>query len=98
MSPATGARGTTGLVLTLTGAGLAGAVQVQFFARNGGSFANDGNISVISLDTAPDGTSATVTINVGASAIIDAHVVRITVDGATSTASGAGQNLFTVTP
>jgi len=98
VSPATGGRGTTGLVLTLTGAGLAGATQVQFFASNGGSFAADGNISVTSLDTAPDGTSATVTINVGASAITADHVVRITVDGATSTASGAGTNLFTVTP
>jgi hypothetical protein len=98
VSPASGSRGASGLSVTLTGSGMTDATQVQFFARSGSSYINDSAITVTNLSTTPDGTQATVTINIGTTAILAAHVVRITAGGATSTAGGTGANLFTVNP
>jgi YD repeat-containing protein len=98
MSPAVASRGATGVTLTLTGAGFAGANQVQFFAPSGSAFSNDSAITVTNLNAAPDGTQATLNINVGSAAILGGHVVRITAGGTTSTAGGTSANVFTVNP
>jgi YD repeat-containing protein len=98
VSPASAARGATNVSITLTGSGLAGATQLSFLTKIGGSFVADTNFTITDLSAVGDGTLATATISVSTSAVLGAHVVQIEVAGATSTRNGTGTNTFTVTP
>ena len=98
VSPASAARGATGVSITLTGAGLADATQLSFLARIGSGIAADTNITVTDLSIVPDGTLATATISIGTSAVLGDHVLQIQVAGVNSTQGGTGANLFTVNP
>jgi hypothetical protein len=51
---------------------------------------------VTGLTASPDGTQATATISIGASAALGGRVMRITTLDGTSTAAGTGGNIFVV--
>ena len=92
VSPATAARGTTNLTLTLTGSDLAGAISLDFLRNN----APDSTITVTNLTASPDGTQATAVVSIASSSPLEPRVVRIQTPAGTTTSVGAGGNVFTV--
>jgi len=92
ISPATGARGTTSLALTITGSGLAGATAIDFLLNN----AADGAITATNLASTADGTQVTVQISITSGATTGLRVVRIHAPAGTTTSVGAGGDVFTV--
>ncbi len=93
VSPASLARGSANVPLTLTGQGLASPTALQFL-RNG---ANDTLITYSNLTATPDGTQATVTINIAGTAVIAGRVLQITAGGLSSTPAGTGTNVLQIT-
>jgi YD repeat-containing protein len=91
VSPASAARGTSGLTVTLTGAGFTGATAVSFRLYTGA----DSNITVSNLSVTND-TTLTVTVAVASGAATGLRVVRVTTSSGSSTVSATGGNLFTV--
>jgi len=92
VSPASAARGTANLAITIVGSGFTGASALSFLFNN----ANDANITVSNLVVNAEGTQATANISIAAGAATGARVVRITTPAGSSTAAGTGGNLFTV--
>jgi hypothetical protein len=93
ISPGSIARGSSNVSLTLTGQGLANATALQFL--NNGT--NDTLITYSNLAASPDGTQATVTVNIGSAAVIAGRVAQITAGGVISTPAGTGTNVLQVT-
>jgi hypothetical protein len=92
VSPGVGARGATNLTLTMTGSDLAGAISLDFL-RNG---APDSTITVTNLTATADGTQVTAVISIASTSAVGPRVVRIQTPVGTTTAVGAGGNVFTV--
>jgi YD repeat-containing protein len=92
VSPATGARGASGLTVTLTGAGFTGATQVTFLRNN----AADSNITNSLVSVSPDGTQATLSVSIASGAVTGDRVVQISTPSGASTVVGTGANVFTV--
>lgn len=92
VSPAAGVRGATTLTLTITGSDLAGAVSIEFLLNS----APDASITILDLTATPDGTQATAVISIAAPAAVGPRVIRIHAPAGTTTAVGAGGNVFTV--
>jgi hypothetical protein len=92
VSPAAGARGATGLTVTLTGAGFTDATQVTFLRNN----AADSNITNSLVSVSPDGTQATLSVSIASGAIVGDRVIQITIPNGASTVVGTGANVFTV--
>ena len=90
--PSTGARGALSMLVTITGAGFAGATQLSFLRSN----ATDTTITVTNLQVNGDGTSATAEVSIAAGAVTGTRVVRITTPAGVSTPVGTGGDLFTV--
>ncbi len=93
VSPASIARGAANVTLTLTGRGLATPRALQFLLNN----ANDTLITYTNLTALPDGTQATFTIRIEATAVIGDRVLRITAGGVSSTPEGTVGNMLQVT-
>lgn len=91
-SPASAARGTTGLTITVTGSGLTGAIGLSFLLASGA----DSNISITNLQVNPDGTQATAQVSIASGAAVGDRVLQITTPGGVSTRAGTGGNVFTV--
>jgi YD repeat-containing protein len=91
VAPASGAKGSTGLGVTLTGVGFTGATAVGF--RLGA--AADTNITVSNLSVTND-TQLTLTVDVAAGAATGVRVIQVTTPSGASTVTGTGSNLFTV--
>ena len=98
VSPTSASRGATNVTVTVTGAGLGSAASLEFLATISGTFTADSNITVTNLSANPEGTQATATVNVGSTAVLGGHVVRIDTGGVASTRDGTGVNVFTVNP
>ena len=92
VSPANGARGATGLTVTLTGAGFTGATQVTFLRNN----AADTTVTNSLVSVSPDGTQATLSVSIASGAITGDRVIQITTPNGASTVVGTGANVFTV--
>jgi YD repeat-containing protein len=92
VTPAAAVRGSTGLTLTMTGSGLAGVIGIDFLLNN----AADAAITVANLSATPDGTQVAAVISIAATAAVGPRVVRIRSPAGTTTAVGAGGNVFTV--
>ena len=92
VSPATGARGATGLSVTLTGSGFTGATQVTFLRNN----AADSTITNSLVSVSPDGTQATLSVSIAGGAVTGDRVVQISTPNGASTVVGTGANVFTV--
>jgi YD repeat-containing protein len=92
VSPGSAPAGTSGLSITIDGAGFLGATALDFRLAN----AIDTNITVSNLVVNGTGTQATAIISIAAGAALGARVVEITVPGAFSLPTGTGGNLFTV--
>lgn len=92
VSPATGARGATGLSVTLTGSGFTGATQVTFLRNN----AADSTITNSLVSVSPDGTQATLSVSIASGALTGDRVVQISTPNGASTVVGTGANVFTV--
>lgn len=91
VTPASGAPGAP-VTLTLAGSGLPGATAVTFL-RNG---AADSTLTSSDLVVNPEGTQVTLTLSIGAAAVVGDRVVRITTPTGTSSPLGTGGNRFTV--
>jgi YD repeat-containing protein len=91
VSPASATRGTSGLTVTLTGAGFTGATAVAFRLASG----TDSSITVSNLNVVSD-TELTITVAVASGAATGLRVVRVTTTAGSSTVAGTGGNLFTV--
>lgn len=92
VSPGSAVAGTSGLSITIDGAGFLGATALDFRLAN----AIDTNVTVSNLVVNGTGTQATAIISIAAGAALGARVVEITVPGASSLPTGTGGNLFTV--
>jgi hypothetical protein len=92
VSPASGARGATGLTVTLTGAGFTGATQVTFLRNN----AADTTITNSLVSVSADGTQATLSLSIASGATTGDRVIQITTPNGASTVVGTGANVFTV--
>ncbi len=92
VSPGSAPAGTSGLSITIDGAGFLGATALDFRLAN----VIDTDISVSNLLVNETGTQATAIISIAAGAALGARVVEITVPGASSLPTGTGGNLFTV--
>jgi len=92
VAPASAARGTANLALTLTGAGLAGATSLTFLRNN----AADSTITIADLIVNEAGTQATATISIAAGAATGGRVVQISKPGGNSTVASTGANVLTV--
>lgn len=92
VSPANGARGVTGLTVTLTGAGFTGATQVTFLRNN----AADSTITNSLASVSADGTQATLSVSIAGGATTGDRVIQITTPNGASTGVGTGANVFTV--
>ncbi len=91
VAPAAGTRGTS-VTVAVTGAGLAGATALTLLQAGSA----DPSITVSDLNSAPEGTSLTATLTIGANAPVGVRILRVTVSGATSTGLGTGRNTFSV--
>jgi YD repeat-containing protein len=91
IAPSTGARGTVAM-LTIEGAGFAGATRIEVLRNN----TPDAAISAAPLSVDGSGTRVTTALTIESGAVIGARVVRITTPAGTSTLAGTGGNLFTV--
>ena len=98
VSPASAARGASGVSLTLTGTGFTGAMAVTFLTRSGSIYVSDSAFSVSNISVAPDGLELTATIAVASGAVLGDHVVQVTTLGGASTSVGTGANMLAVTP
>ena len=92
VSPSTGARGTSGLVLRLVGAELADASGLAFRLNN----VPDTTITVTGLVIDPDGAGATATISIAAAAPVGPRVLQVLTPTGASTAIGTPGNHFAV--
>jgi hypothetical protein len=92
VSPGSASPGTSGLSITIDGAGFLGATALDFRRAN----VIDTDITVSNLVVNGTGTQATATISITAGAALGARVVEIIVPGASSLPTGTGGNLFTV--
>jgi len=92
VSPGSAPAGTSGLTITIDGAGFLGATALDFRLAN----VIDTNITVSNLVVNGTGTQATATISITAGAALGARVVEITVPSDSSLPAGTGGNLFTV--
>jgi YD repeat-containing protein len=92
VSPATGPRATSGLVLRIVGAELTDASGLAFRLNN----VADNTITVTSLVIDPDGEGATATISIAAAAPVGARVLQVLTPASVSTAIGTTGNRFTV--
>ena len=92
VSPTTGARATSALVLRIAGAELAAASGLAFRLNN----VLDNTITVTSLVIDPDGGGATATISIAAAAPVGAHVLQVLTPTSVSTAIGTTGNRFSV--
>ena len=92
VSPATGTRGQTGLVLRIGGAELADASALTFRLNN----AADNTITVTGFVADPDGGGADVTISVASGAPVGPRVIQVVTPTAVSTPIGTAGNRFTV--
>lgn len=93
VNPASIARGSSNVTLTLTGQGLANPTALSFLLNG----TNDGLITYSNLTALPDGSQATVTISIGSGATIAGRVLQITAGGFSSTPAGTGTNVLQVT-
>ncbi len=94
VAPNAGARGSTTLPVTLSGANLQGASTVRFLL-NGGT---DGNLTASSISPSGDGTSVSFSLAISGSAATGPRVVQVVTPQGTSTNFDLGMNIFTVTP
>ena len=92
VSPASGARGVTGLSVTLTGAGFTDATQVTFLLNN----VADTTVTNSLVTVSADGTQATLSLSIASGATTGGRVIRITTPNGASTVVGTGANVFTV--
>jgi len=92
--PNSGAIGTSGLGVTLSGANLQGTSVVRFL-RNGSV---DTTLTASSLVPAGDGTSVSFSLTISGSAVTGPRVVHVVTPQGTSTNFDLGTNVFTVTP
>ena len=92
VSPANGARGATGLTVTLTGAGFTGATQVTFLRNN----AADTTVTNSLVSVSADGAQATLSLSIASGAITGDRVIQMTTPNGASTVVGTGANVFTV--
>ena len=92
VSPSTGARATSGLVLRIVGAELADASGLAFRLNN----VLDNTITVTSLVIDPNGGGATATISIAAAAPVGARVLQVLTPTSVSTAIGTTGNRFAV--
>jgi len=92
VSPASAPAGTSGLTVTIDGAGFLGATALDFRLAD----AKDTSISASNLVVDGAGTQATATISIAAGASLGARVVEITVPSGFSLPTGTGGNLFAV--
>jgi len=92
VAPASAARGTANLALTLTGAGFAGATSLTFLQNN----AADSTITIADLIVNEAGTQATATISIAAGAATGGRVVQISKPSGNSTVASTGANVLTV--
>jgi len=92
VSPATGARGATGLAVTLAGAGFTDATLVTFLKNN----VADSTVTATLVSVSPDGTQATLSVSIASGATTGPRVVKITTPADASTVVGTGANVFTV--
>lgn len=93
LSPLRVARGTS-LTLTITGANLAGVNSVRFLNDSTG-FA-DTLMTVSNLSAGPDGTTLTLTLNVGASAALGNRTVVVCTASSCSLTTNVGANVVEV--
>ncbi len=91
VSPASAARGASGVTVTLTGVGFTGATAVSFRLGN----ATDTNITVTNVAVSSD-TALTLTVAVASGAAVGLRVVQVTTPSGSATITGTGGNLFTV--
>jgi YD repeat-containing protein len=92
LEPSTGAAGAPTFMLRLTGRGLAGATSLSVLRSN----VIDPAFTVASLSVNAEGTEASASVSIGASALPGGRVIRISTPTGTSTAAGTGGNVFTV--
>jgi hypothetical protein len=92
VSPATAARGSADLTLTMTGAGLDGVVGLDVLLNH----APDSAISVGDLVATSDGTEVTARISIAATAAVGPRVLRLHTPSGTTTSVGAGGNVLAV--
>lgn len=93
VSPASGAAGSTGLGVTVTGANLQGTSAIQWI-RNG---LEDTTLTASGITPAPDGTTVTFSLTISAGAPTGPRVLRVVTPQGTSTVFDMGTNIFTVT-
>lgn len=93
LSPLRVARGAS-LTLTITGANLAGVTSVRFI--NDSTGAADTTLTVSNISASPDGTTLTLTLNVGSSAAIGNRTVVVCTANACSLTTNVGANVVEV--
>jgi YD repeat-containing protein len=94
VAPNAGARGSTTLPVTLSGANLQGASTVRFLLNG----VTDGNLTASSINPSGDGTSVSFSLAISGSAATGSRVVQVVTPQGTSTSFDLGMNVFTVTP
>jgi hypothetical protein len=94
VAPNTGARGSTNLPVSLSGANLQGASAVRFLLNG----LTDGNLTASGITQAGDGTSVSFSLAIGGSAATGLRAVQVVTPQGTSTNFDLGTNVFTVTP
>ncbi|MFQ5804189.1 MAG: IPT/TIG domain-containing protein [Candidatus Methylomirabilales bacterium] len=93
VAPASGAAGSIDLPVTITGVNLQGATGIQW-VREGRA---DSTLTATAITPAPDGTTATFTVTISATAPLGPRVLRMVTPQGTSTVFDIGTNIFTVT-
>ena len=91
VTPPSGARGETTRV-TVTGAGLAQATQLEFLV----GATTDPALTVSALTVGPDGREVTADVTISPSAALGPRIVRLVTPTGSSGGAGLGDNLFTV--
>lgn len=94
VSPNSGAVGSAGVPVTLTGANFQGASTVRFL-RNG---TVDAALTATSIVPVGDGSSVSFSLAISGSAATGSRVVQVVTPQGTSTNFDLGTNVFTVTP
>jgi YD repeat-containing protein len=92
ISPATAARGSTNLALTVAGSGLAGITSIEFLRND----VVDTAVTVTNVTASPDGKQLTAQISIAATTPVGQRVVRGRGPTGVTTSAGTGGNVFTV--